>query len=139
MTDSKKICIVTACGNKKHDKPMRAHQIYKSSRIKEVYHLKMDKDMYILSAEHGLLFSEKIIKPYNRIMDESRAEELVPHLIPTITKYDTVIYITTDDTNLYEQCLKDVCEKAGRKMISLEYNSMDDINNLQDIIRTESE
>ena len=37
MTNGKKICIVTACGNKKHDKPMRACQIYTSSRIKAVY------------------------------------------------------------------------------------------------------
>ena len=38
----------------------------------------MYKDMYILSAEHGLLFSEKIVRPYNRIMGESCAEDLIP-------------------------------------------------------------
>ena len=41
--------------------------------------------MYILSAEHGLLPSEKIIKPYNRLMDEKRVKELVPK-IETIIK-----------------------------------------------------
>ena len=95
--------------------------------------------MYILSAKHGLLFSEKVIEPYDQIMSELRAEKLIPQLVPIVAKYDTVIYITTDDTNLYEQCLKDACEKAGKKMISLRYDSMDDTNNLQDIIRKESE
>ena len=72
-----KICIVTACGNKKHAEPLPAWKIYKSSRIKAVYNRRNNHDMYILSAQHGLVFSEKIIAPYNRIMDEERAKELV--------------------------------------------------------------
>ena len=139
MTDSKKICIVTACGNKKHDVSMRAWQLYKSPRIKAVYNRRMDKDMYILSAEHGLLFSEKVIEPYNRIMDESRVEELVPQLVPIVAKYDTVIYFKAGARGIYEQCLGDACKKAGKKMISFGYSFMGDIGSLQDIVRKESE
>ena len=139
MTNGKKICIVTACGNKKHDISMRACQLYKSPRIKAVYNRRMDKDMYILSAEHGLLFSEKVIKPYNRIMDESRAEELMPQLVPIVTKYDTVIYFKAGARSIYEQCLGEACKKAGKKMISFGYGFMGDIGSLQDIVRAESE
>ena len=139
MTASKKICIVTACGNKKHDVSMRAWQLYRSPRIKAVYNRRTGKDMYILSAEHGLLFSEKVIEPYNRIMDESRAEELMPHLIPIVSKYDTVIYFKAGARSIYEQCLGEACKKAGKKMISFGYGFMGDIGSLQNIIRTESE
>ena len=99
----------------------------------------MDKDMYILSAEHGLLFSEKVIEPYNRIMDESRVEELVPQLVPIVAKYDTVIYFKAGARGIYEQCLGDACKKAGKKMISFGYSFMGDIGSLQDIVRKESE
>ena len=139
MANSKKICIVTACGNKKHDVSMRAWQLYKSSRIKAVYNRRTGKDMYILSAEHGLLFSEKVIEPYNRIMDESRAEELIPQLVPIVAKYDAVIYFKAGARGIYEQCLGDACKKAGKKMISFGYGFMGDIGNLQNIIRAESE
>ena len=139
MANSKKICIVTACGNKKHDVSMCAWQLYKSSRIKAVYNRRTGKDMYILSAEHGLLFSEKVIEPYNRIMDESRAEELIPQLVPIVAKYDAVIYFKAGARGIYEQCLGDACKKAGKKMISFGYGFMGDIGNLQNIIRAESE
>ena len=138
MTDSKKICIVTACGNEKHDKPMRARQIYTSTRIKAVYNRRADKDMYILSAEHGLLFSEKVIEPYNRIVNELRAEELMLHLVSIVSKYDTVIYFKAGARSIYEQCLGEACKKAGRKMFSFGYNLMGGINDLQDIVRKES-
>ena len=38
--------------------------------------------MYILSAEHGLLPSEKIIQLYNRIKDEQRSKELISDMVP---------------------------------------------------------
>ena len=139
MTNDKKICVVTACGNTKHDKPMRACQIYTSSRIKAVYNRRMDKDMYILSAEHGLLFSEKVIIPYNRVMNESRAKELVPQIVPIVAKYDTVIYFKAGARGIYKQCLGDACKKAGKKMVSFGYGFMGDIGRLQDIVRKESE
>ena len=139
MTENKKICIVTACGNTKQDKPMRAWQLYTSPRIKAVYNRRMDKDMYILSAEHGLLFSEKVVGPYNRVMDGPRAEELVPQLVPIVAKYDTVIYFKAGARGIYKQCLEMACKKADKKMISFGYNLMGGINDLQDIVRKESE
>ena len=87
-----KICVITACGNKKEDTPLPAWRIYKSSRIKAVYKRKCNEDMYILSAEHGLLPAEKIIKPYNRLLDTDRANKLLPKIESTIKKYDKIIY-----------------------------------------------
>ena len=95
--------------------------------------------MYILSVKHGLLFSEKVVGPYNRVMDESRAKELVPQLVPIVAKYDTVIYFKAGAIELYKKCLEDACEKAGKKMISFGTGFMGGINDLQDIVRKESE
>ena len=139
MTDSKKTCIVTACGNKKHDKPMRAWQLYTSPRIKAVYNRKMNKDMYILSAEHGLLFSENVIGPYDRIMDEHRSAELIHDMIPIIQKYDTVIFFKGGAGKLYRQCIQTACDKANSKMISVGYANLGDIGKLPEIIRREEE
>ena len=64
------IAIVTACGNKKESVPLPAYKLYKSSRIKAVYNRRQNHDMFILSAEHGLIPAEKVIAPYNRLMAE---------------------------------------------------------------------
>ena len=133
-----KICIVTACGNKKHEIPKPAWKIYKSSRIKAVYNRRNNHDMYILSAEHGLLPSEKIIQPYNRIMDEQRSKELISDMVPIIQKYDTVIFFKAGARKLYEQCIESACKKADKKIISFGYAIMGDINKLPEIIRDAS-
>ena len=130
----KKIAIVTACGNKKHTVPLPAWKIYKSSRIKAVYNRRNNHDMYILSAEHGLLFSEKTIAPYDRIMDESRAKELVITLLPTIRDYDAIIFYKGGSGKLYEQCIKSACKQANKEFISFGYAFLGDINQLPKII-----
>ena len=61
----KKVCVVTACGKTKRDVPLPARKLYKSARITAVHNRKSDCDMYILSAKHGLIPSEKVIEPYD--------------------------------------------------------------------------
>lgn len=129
-----KICVITACGNKKESVPLPAWKIYKSSRIKAVHKRKSNEDMYILSAEHGLLPAEKIIKPYNRLLDEDRVKKLLPKIESTIKKYDKIIYFKAGARKLYEECLGTACKNTGVQMISFGFGFMGGINELENRI-----
>ena len=129
--DSKnKVCVITACGNKKRDRPSPAWQLYKSSRITAVYRRRDGCDMYILSAKHGLLPSEKIIAPYNQIMDPERAGELLPGMIRVLQGYDRVVYFKAGASGIYEECMREACERAGRPLDSFGYGFMGGIGEL---------
>lgn len=126
-----KICVITACGNKKENIPLPAWKIYKSPRIKAVYKRASNEDMYILSAEHGLLRAEKIIKPYNRLLDKERVEKLLPEIESIIKNYDKIIYFKAGARKLYEECLSTACKKMGVEMISFGFGFMGGINELE--------
>ena len=125
-----KVSVVTACGNKKQGIPLPAWKLYKSPRITAVYNRKGDNDMFILSAEHGLIPAEKITAPYNRIMDEKRCQELVPKIKETIKNYDAVVFFKAGSRSLYEQCIAKACEESGVKLISFGHGFMAGINDL---------
>ncbi len=125
-----KVSVVTACGNKKQEIPLPAWKLYKSPRITAVYNRKGDNDMFILSAEHGLIPAEKITAPYNRIMDEKRCQELVPKIKETVKNYDTIVFFKAGSRNLYEQCISKACEESGVKLISFGHGFMAGINDL---------
>ena len=130
-----KVSVITACGNKKNDIPLPAWQLYKSARIKAVYNRKGKYDMYILSAEHGLVPAEKVIAPYNRIMDEKRAEELIPKLKEQIKNYEVIVFFKAGARAIYEKCIAKACEESGVKLISFGSRSMQGINELESKIR----
>ena len=69
----KRIAVVTACGRGKKNYPTKAYKLYKSSRIKAVYNLKNNTDMYILSAKYGLIHADEVIEPYDEVMTEDKA------------------------------------------------------------------
>jgi len=117
-------------GNKKEKIPLPAWQLYKSPRIKAVYNRKGDVDMFILSAEFGLVPAEKIITPYNRLMDEKRCNELIPKIKEIVKNYDAIIFFKAGARKLYEQCLAKACEESGVKLISFGYGFMAGINDL---------
>ena len=52
-----KIMLITACGNKKENKPIEAGKLYKSSRIRHLYRRSKELNIpfYILSAKYGLI------------------------------------------------------------------------------------
>ena len=131
MVGSKnKVCVITACGNKKRDHPSPAWKLYKSPRITAVYNRKCDCDMYILSARHGLLPSEKVIAPYNQIMDRERAKELLPSMVQVLQEYDRVIYFKAGARGIYEECMKEACAQADRPLDSFGYGFMGGINEM---------
>lgn len=130
-----RVSIVTACGNKKESIALPAWKLYKSPRIKAVYNRKEQHDMYILSAEHGLLPAEKVIEPYNRIMDEKRCDELIPELKEVVKNYDVIVYFKAGARSLYGKCLEQACSECGVKLISFGFGFMGGINELQDKIK----
>ncbi len=130
-SNQNKICVITACGNKKEIIPLPAWKIYKSPRIKAVHKRTSNEDMYILSAEHGLLPAEKIIDPYNRLLDKERVEKLLPKIESVIKKYDKIIYFKAGARKLYEECLDIACKKMGVEMISFGFGFMGGINELE--------
>ncbi|WP_268544030.1 DUF6884 domain-containing protein [Candidatus Nitrosotenuis cloacae] len=134
-----KISVVTACGNKKADIPLPAWQLYNSPRIRAIYNRKGSHDMFILSAEYGLIPAEKIIAPYNRIMDEKRAQELIPYLKEVIKDYDVIVYFKAGARRLYEQCLEKACQESGVKLVSFGFGFMGGINELDSKIRMAEE
>ena len=125
-----KVSVVTACGNKKETIPLPAWQLYKSPRIKAVYNRKGDNDMFILSAEHGLIPAEKVTSPYNRLMDERRCNELIPKIKEIVKNYDTIIFFRAGARSLYEQCLAKACDESGVNLISFGHGFMAGINDL---------
>ena len=127
----KKVCIVTACGNQKHDYPLPARKLYKSARITAVYNRRCNCDMYILSAKHGLLPSEKVIAPYNRIMDQMRMQELLLDMIPVLQKYDKVIFFNGGARSLYAECIKEACNRADRPLDSFGSKILEGIGDLE--------
>lgn len=129
------ISIITACGNKKELSAMPAWKLYKSSRIKAVYNRKANHDMYILSAEHGLLPADKIIKSYNRVMDEQRCAELIPKVKDVVKNYDAIIYFKAGARGLYQRCLEKACSECGVKLISFGFGFMGGINDLPEKIK----
>tara|TARA_B100001123_G_C15228257_1_gene994070 strand:- start:689 stop:1432 length:744 start_codon:yes stop_codon:yes gene_type:complete len=134
-----KICVITACGNKKENVSLPAWKIYKSSRIKAVYKRRSDEDMYILSAEHGLLSAEKVIKPYNRLLDEDRTKILLPKIESIIKEYEKIIYFKAGARKLYEDCLSVACKNMGVEMESFGFGFMGGINELENRINKSKE
>ena len=74
--------------------------------------------------------AEKIIEPYNRIMDDARCDELLPEIQKIVEKYDTVIFFKAGARKLYEQCIVKACEMANVRVISFGFGFMGGINDL---------
>ncbi len=130
-----KIAIITACGNKKEPIPLPAHKLYKSPRIKTIYNRRQGHDMFILSAEHGLIPADKIIRPYNRLMDEQRCDELIPHVAESLQKYDVVIYFRGGSGLPYKRCVTEACDLAGVELDAFGSRMMEGIRDLSEKIR----
>lgn len=126
--------IVTACGAKKNSEPMPAYKLYKSSRIKAVYNRRCGNDMKILSAEHGLLDAHKVIEPYERVLDEVRASELIPSVAKELERYDCVIFYKGGARKAYVSCIKGACQKAKKPLVLLGFANMGGINDLPRVI-----
>ena len=100
-----------------------------------IYNRRLGHDMAILSAKYGLIDAEMIIEPYNVMMTENRAKELVLQVTEKIKDYDVIAYYRGRAGKEYFDCISEACEIAGKKLISVGYKMMGDINELPGIIQ----
>ncbi len=131
-----KIVLITACGNKKEDKPTKAGRLYKSSRIRHLYKKSHELRIpfYILSAKYGLVNGNEIIQPYNQIMNEGQCEKLKNQIEKVLENFDIIIYYKGGARKEYYNCLENITRKLNKKFISFGYGNMGDIRKLEDII-----
>lgn len=129
-----KVLIVTACGAKKNSMPMPAYALYKSARIKAVFNRRKACDMAILSSKYGLVKAQDIIEPYEQVMDEKRALELIPSVAEHLEEYDYIIFFKGGARRAYLNCIRAACSKIGKTLISFGFANMGGINNLPMII-----
>lgn len=129
-----RVAVVTACGAKKEQYPCEAYRLYKSPRIKAVYGRRDDNDMFILSAEHGLLESDKVTAPYQRVMTLDRALELAPKVAGKLSQYDCIIFFKAGARSEYLTCMHEACKMAKKILTAFGYGFMGGINDLPKII-----
>jgi len=132
----KKIVLITACGNKKEEKPTIAGKLYKSSRIKYLYRKSKELELpfYILSAKYGLVNGNEVIEPYNQLMDESQCEKLKKQIKNILENFEIIIYYKGGARKEYLNCLEIVAKELNKKFISFGYGNMGDIRKLEDIL-----
>jgi hypothetical protein len=128
--------LITACGNKKEDKPMEAAKLYKSSRIRHLYKKSKELDIpfFILSAKYGLVSGDDVIEPYNEIMDKSKCKILEDQISQTLKYFDFIIYYKGGARREYYNCIEKVAKKLNKKLITFGYGNMGDIGKLKKII-----
>ena len=129
-----KIALITACGEKKNLLPMEAYKLYRSSRIRAIYNRRHGSDMYILSAKYGLVGTHEIIEPYDQLMDNQRANDLVPYVEKRIEPYDYVVFFKGGAREIYLSCVIEACKRLGKILVALGYAFMGGINDLPKII-----
>lgn len=130
-----RILIVTACGGKKQNEAMPAWKLYKSPRIRAVYNRTMGHDMCVLSSKYGLIKADKVIRPYEAIMDEERAKKFVKQATKMINRYDYVVYFKGGARKEYLDCIKEACQNAGKTLIVLGYANMGGINDIPRVLQ----
>ncbi|MGQ4916064.1 MAG: DUF6884 domain-containing protein [Candidatus Asgardarchaeia archaeon] len=130
----RRIAVVTACGRGKKNYPTKAYKLYKSSRIKAVYNLKNNTDMYILSAKYGLIHAEEVIEPYDEVMTEDKAIQLTPSVAEKLKGYDFVIFFKAGARKEYLNCIHQACKLANVNLIAFGYGNMGDVRKLPDLI-----
>jgi len=136
MTSLKpKILVVTACGERKHNEPRPAWQLYKSPRIRAVYNRKNGHDMCILSTKYGLVDAERVIEPYEETLTEQKAEQLIPQIVEKIKGYDCVVYYRGGAGRAYFNLMREACRRAGKTLVSFGYKYMGDISELPDVLQ----
>lgn len=131
------IILVTACGNKKEEKPMPAGKLYKSTRIRHLYRKSKELGIpfFILSAKYGLIEADTVISPYNEIMTDDNCKKFEDLIEEVINKYDTILYYKGGARKEYYKCLEKITKKLNKKFISFGYGNMGDIRKLEEIIR----
>lgn len=129
-----KILLATACGAKKNIGKMPALDLYKSSRIKAVYNRRNGADFAVLSAKHGLLYHDTVIKHYEAILDSKGAKKLLPKVIDFIKDYDAVIFFKGGSRQEYRDLIKQAASEINKPIILIGNRNQEDIGKLREVI-----
>ena len=123
---SKNILVVTACSAKKAAKATCARKLYKSSRVSAVYNRRGTYPMAILSAEHGLVDSDTWLEPYDRILNQVRARQLVPQTTAYLHESgcDVVIYFRGGSGSIYLNLMMTAAAAARKVIIYFGYPNL---------------
>lgn len=121
--------LVTGCAGRKHPNAiMPARDLYISSRITFTKRLAIEKKiaLFILSAEHGLIFGEDLICTYDRKLDRARAAELVDEVARQLryAKIESVVFFSAGVNAAYRMLLEAACDKAGVDYRSVGHSCM---------------
>lgn len=132
----KRIVLITACGNKKEEKPTVAGRLYKSSRIRYLYKRSKEfgLDFYILSAKYGLVNGDEVIEPYDQVMDKVQCEKLKSQIKEVLKNFDVIIYYKGGARREYLECLEMIAKELNKKFITFGYGNMGDIGKLEKIV-----
>ena len=133
----KGIVLITACGKKKEKFPTIAGKLYKSSRIRHLHKIsrRLGIPFYILSAKYGLVHSEEIIQTYDEILTWDKCKALKEQIENIISNFDIIIFYKGGSRKEYYECIKNICNSQGKKLISFGFGNMGDIGKLEEIIR----
>ncbi len=130
------VMLVTACGNKKEKIALPAGKLYKSPRIRYLYKKAKELNIpfYILSAKYGLINSEQVIEPYDKIMTQERIYELLENVKEVIRDFDVVVFYQGGARREYRELIELACNELGKTLIKYGYKNMGDIGKTEDII-----
>jgi hypothetical protein len=130
-----KVAIATACGNKKREGEWPAHDLYLSPRIKAVYRRRGDLPFYILSAQHGLIDCDDIIRSYERVMDWQRARAIAPQAASVLQNYDWFVFFKAGARQEYVDCVKLAAGMSNVSVISVGYGFMGGLQDFLSVAR----
>lgn len=129
-----KILLATACGAKKNKGKMPVIDLYKSSRIKAVNNRRDGADFAVLSAKYGLLYSDKIIKDYEQVLDLKGVKKLIPQVTEFIYKYELIVFFKGGSREEYRELIKQASEAINKPLILIGNRNQEDIGKLEELI-----
>jgi hypothetical protein len=131
------ILVVTACGRKKHSRPMPAWELYKSSRIRAIRNMVQKygfAHFAILSAKYGLVDVDQVLSPYEQTMTDQQSKRLFPKISIKLQRYDCVVFFRGGARKEYFNCIREACKRAQTTLIVFGYGIMGGINGLSTIL-----
>ena len=129
-----KVLLATACGAKKNKGKMPAIDLYKSSRIKAVYNRRDGADFAVLSAKYGLLYSDRIIKDYEQVLDSKGVNKLKSQVIEFIDKYDLIVFFKGGSREEYRDLIKQASEAINKPLILIGNRNQEDIGKIEELL-----
>ena len=129
-----KVLLATACGAKKNKGRMPAIDLYKSSRIKAVKNRRNGADFAVLSAKYGLIYPDRVIRDYEKILDPKGVKKLTPQVTEFIKTYDLTVFFKGGSREEYRNLIKNASEILNKPLIMIGNRNQEDIGKLEELL-----